>query len=91
MGFAYELALGTSFYGDLLASAGTFDGLYQLNIVNAIEITSGAESGILQFFNGGSDPSFTIEQVPEPSANALVLFGAGVVCFWRRRKGLIRS
>ena len=91
VGFAYELALGTSFYGDLLlASPGTFDGPFQLNIVNGIEITSGAESGLLQFFNGGSDPSFTIEQVPEPSTYALVLLGAGAVCVWKRRKGLIR-
>lgn len=91
VGFAYELALGTSFYGDLLASPATFDGPFQLNIVNAIEITSGDESGLLQFFNGGSDPSFTIEPVPEPSTYALVLLGAGAVCVWKRRRGLIRS
>lgn len=84
VGFAYELELGTSFYGDLSASAGTFDGPFQLNIVNGIEITSGAESGILQFFNGGSDPSFTIEQVPEPSASLLGLLGTPLL-FRRRR------
>lgn len=91
VGFAYELTAGTSFYGDLLASAGTFDGPFTLTIVNGIEITSGAESGTLQFFNGGSDPSFTIEQVPEPSTYALVLLGAGAVYVWKRRKGLGKS
>ena len=91
VGFAYELTAGTSFYGDLLASPGTFDGPFQLIIVNAIEITSGDESGLLQFFNGGSDPSFTIEAVPEPSTYGLVLLGAGAVYVWKRRKGLIGS
>ena len=91
VGFAYELELGTSFYGDLLASPGTFDGPYQLAIVNAIEITSGAESGLLQFFNGGSGPSFTIEQVPEPSTYALVLLGAGALYVGKRRKDLGKS
>ena len=91
VGFAYEVTAGTSFYGDLLASPGTFDGPFQLIITGTIEITSGAESGTLRFFNGGSDPSFTIEQVPEPSAYALVLLGAGALCVWKRRKGLGKS
>jgi hypothetical protein len=84
-GLAIEITSDSSFYNNL-QSLETFNGPYQFIPVSSLQVTSGQNSGILQFNNAGSSPSFSISAapIPEPSSLFLGLFGSALII--RRRR-----
>lgn len=71
-GLGWQYDFGTTFFNDL-ASVGTSSATLASALTpNPITVVSGGQSGTLQFFNGGVNPTFTISSVPAPGAIALL-------------------
>lgn len=88
---ATTLADGAAFYSNM-ASPGVFDpGGGIMIVASSWQITSGGESGTLQFNKAGSDPLFTIAAAPVPELDpgglgAALALVAGVIGLVERRR-----